>query len=200
MQIAFVIHKIIRENRAFLSSVSQWMDSVELDAPWTFLSFPTTPFILIPLSPLSTSKIKHFFGEVFARLTFIELVMILEIRRNTPSRFSTTPRLKNFVVVIVKKCPVWDFPGSQVVKNPPSNARDTGSIPVGELRSHMPRGNQVCAPQLLAHALWSPHATTREKSAHCNEDTTEPKLKKKKKCPVSQLLFRWWWCRGSEKT
>ena len=30
-----------------------------------------------------------------------------------------------------------DFPGGAVVKNPPANARDTGSIP-GPGRSHMP--------------------------------------------------------------
>ena len=33
-----------------------------------------------------------------------------------------------------------DFSGSQVVKNPPANAGDTGSIP-GPGRSDMPRGN-----------------------------------------------------------
>ena len=33
-----------------------------------------------------------------------------------------------------------DFPGGPVVKNPPANAVDTGSIP-GLGRSHMPRGN-----------------------------------------------------------
>ena len=32
------------------------------------------------------------------------------------------------------------FPGGPVVKNPPCNARDPGSIP-GPGRSHMPRGN-----------------------------------------------------------
>ena len=34
----------------------------------------------------------------------------------------------------------WDFPGDAVVKNPPANAGDTGSIP-GPGRSHMPRSN-----------------------------------------------------------
>ena len=33
-----------------------------------------------------------------------------------------------------------DFSGSAVVKNPPANAEDTGSIP-GPGRSHMPRSN-----------------------------------------------------------
>ena len=35
---------------------------------------------------------------------------------------------------------VWDFPGGAVVKNPPANAGDKGSIP-GPGRSHMPRSN-----------------------------------------------------------
>ena len=34
----------------------------------------------------------------------------------------------------------WDFPGGAVVKNPPANARDTGSNP-GPGRSHMPQSN-----------------------------------------------------------
>ena len=33
-----------------------------------------------------------------------------------------------------------DFPGGAVVKNPPTNAGDTGSSP-GPERSHMPRSN-----------------------------------------------------------
>ena len=33
-----------------------------------------------------------------------------------------------------------DFPGGAVVKNPPANSGDTGSIP-GPGRSHMPRSN-----------------------------------------------------------
>ena len=49
-----------------------------------------------------------------------------------------------------------DFPGGAVVKNPPANAGDTGSSP-GPGRSHMPRSNTACTPQLL-----SPRATTTE--------------------------------------
>ena len=48
------------------------------------------------------------------------------------------------------------FPGGTVVKNPPANAGDTGSIP-GPGRSHMPQSNEACAPQLL-----SLQATTTE--------------------------------------
>ena len=61
-----------------------------------------------------------------------------------------------------------DFPGGAVVKNPPANAGDTGSIP-GPGRSHMPRSNWVLAPQLLSlrsrgrkPQLLSPRAATTE--------------------------------------
>ena len=60
------------------------------------------------------------------------------------------------------------FAGGAVVKNPPANARDTGSSP-GPGRSHMPRSNKAHAPQLLrlrsrAHEpqLLSPRTTTTE--------------------------------------
>ena len=39
-----------------------------------------------------------------------------------------------------KKTHSEGFPGGTVVKNPPANAGDTGSIP-GPGRSHMPRSN-----------------------------------------------------------
>ena len=61
-----------------------------------------------------------------------------------------------------------DFPGGEVVKNPPDKAGNTGSSP-GPGRSHMPRSNEVCAPQPLslnsrAHEpqLLSLRATTTE--------------------------------------
>ena len=61
-----------------------------------------------------------------------------------------------------------NFPGGAVVENPPANAGDTGSSP-DPGRSHMPRSNEVRAPQLLslcsrAHEpqLLSPCATTTE--------------------------------------
>ena len=78
------------------------------------------------------------------------------------------------------------FPGGSVVKNPPANAEDTGSIP-GLGRSHMPQSSLAHAPQLLTLAsrawelqLLNPHATTteahapqqekplNEKPSHCN--------------------------------
>ena len=45
--------------------------------------------------------------------------------------------MENYLAV---KTNEQDFPGGSVVKNPPANARDTGSIPdLG--RSHRPQGN-----------------------------------------------------------
>ena len=43
-------------------------------------------------------------------------------------------------VAVIKKDLGRDFPGGAVVKNPPANAGDMGSIP-GPGRSHMPRSN-----------------------------------------------------------
>ena len=51
---------------------------------------------------------------------------------------------------------VAHFSGGPVVKTPPANARDTGSIPgLGSL--HMPQGNLAGEPELL-----SPGATATE--------------------------------------
>ena len=78
----------------------------------------------------------------------------------------------------------WGFPGGAVVKNPPANAGDTGSIP-GPGRSHMPRSNWARAPQLLSlpsrtrepqllkpsglePMLRNKRSHRNEKPAHCN--------------------------------
>ena len=47
---------------------------------------------------------------------------------------------KLLIVSEIKVAMSRDFPGGAVVKNPPANAGDTGSIP-GLGRSHMPRSN-----------------------------------------------------------
>ena len=49
-----------------------------------------------------------------------------------------------------------DFPGGPVVKNPPANAGDTGSIP-GLGRFHMQQSNRAHSPQLR-----SPHSRAWE--------------------------------------
>ena len=53
------------------------------------------------------------------------------------------------------------FPGGTVVENLLANAGDTGSSP-GLRRSHMPRSNWACEPQLLSLRVWSPCSATRE--------------------------------------
>ena len=58
----------------------------------------------------------------------------------------------NFVCMRnIDKYQGWGFPDGSVIKNPPANAGAMGSTPdMG--RSHVPRGNKACAPQLLGHA------------------------------------------------
>ena len=61
---------------------------------------------------------------------------------------------------------IQGFPGGSVVKNPPANAGDMGSIP-GPGGSHMPQSNQAHTPQLLslcsrAHAPQQEKPPTRE--------------------------------------
>ncbi|KAJ8798099.1 hypothetical protein J1605_001590 [Eschrichtius robustus] len=53
------------------------------------------------------------------------------------------------------------FPGGAVVENLPANAGDTGSSP-GLGRSHMPRSNWACEPQLLSLRVWSLCSATKE--------------------------------------
>ena len=59
-----------------------------------------------------------------------------------------------------------DFPGGTVVKNPPANAGDTGSIP-GPGRSHMPWSNKSHVPQLLKPTHLKP--VLRNKRSHRSE-------------------------------
>ena len=54
----------------------------------------------------------------------------------------------------------WDFPGGPVVKNPPPNAGDTGSIPDWG-RSHVPQGSWARALQLLSLYTESPRSAMR---------------------------------------
>ena len=65
------------------------------------------------------------------------------------------------------------FPGGAVVESLPANAGDTGSSP-GLGRSHMPRSNWACEPQLLSLRVWSLCSATRgrdsERPAHRDEE------------------------------
>ena len=51
------------------------------------------------------------------------------------------------------------FPGGPVIKNPPAIAKDIGVIP-DPRRSHVLRGNETCAPELLKRL--QPRACTRQ--------------------------------------
>ena len=62
---------------------------------------------------------------------------------------------------LVLKRRLGGFPGGAVVENLPANAGDTGSSP-GLGRSHMPRSNWACEPQLLSLHVWSLCSATRE--------------------------------------
>ena len=53
---------------------------------------------------------------------------------------ATTKSQSSQINKYFKKINIRDFPGGAVVKNPPTNAGDTGLIP-GPGRSHMPWSN-----------------------------------------------------------
>ena len=67
---------------------------------------------------------------------------------------------KNILNIFIKMSLTRDFPGGPVVKNPPSNAGDAGSIPG--------RGTKI------PHATWQlrPCATTTELVRHTREKPT----------------------------
>ena len=62
---------------------------------------------------------------------------------------------------------MWDFPGGPVVKNPPCNAEDAGSIPGQGTKILHVMEQLIRVPQLSLHAR-SPLATIREPE-HCKE-------------------------------
>ena len=74
-----------------------------------------------------------------------------------------TKTLKNMYDIL------WDFPGGPMVKNPPTNAGETGLIP-GLGRSHMLQHNEAPMPQLL-----SPHSATTEAPCSATKETTARK-------------------------
>ena len=85
------------------------------------------------------------------------------------------------VIHHINKLKNKDFPGGTVVKNPPANAGDMGSISSSG-RSHMPRSNKPHVPQLLSlrsrarmpQLLKPEHLepALHNKRSHCNEKPT----------------------------
>ena len=107
----------------------------------------------------------------------------LPCHHSKPTLQPSTEALDSTLFAIPVNCP-----GGPVIKSPPANAGDTGSIP-GLGRVHMPWGNSTCTTWLLSpwatttevHApsspcsatreatvMRSPHTATRVASACCN--------------------------------
>ena len=93
---------------------------------------------------------------------------IFKLRKPRPKEDNDLPKITS---LWWGKTASLGFPGGTVVKTLPANAGDTGLSP-GPGRSHMPRSNWACAPQLLSLCsrarepqLLSPHATTTEAHA-----------------------------------
>ena len=107
---------------------------------------------------------------VRCRVTFFKAVLcICLILRlyGVSSKWSILWNNQKYTGHSVCYTPVWilktnvGFPGGVVVENLPANAGDTGLSP-GLGRSHMPRSNWACAPQLLSLRVWSLCSATRE--------------------------------------
>ena len=83
-------------------------------------------------------------------------------------------RLGEVLNIIIMKInnKLWNFPGGPVVKNPPSNAGDAGSIPGWGAK--IPHATGQLSPCATTTQLTpqrereNPHATTRGKPAHRN--------------------------------
>ena len=81
------------------------------------------------------------------------------------------------------------FPGGAVVENLPANAGDTGLRP-GLGRSHMPRSNQACEPQLLSLRVWSLCSATSEAAIVTGPRTamkSGPRLPQREKALAQEL-------------
>ena len=72
-----------------------------------------------------------------------------------------------YIIKNLKMTHSGDFPSGPVVKNPPSNARDVGSIPGRGTRfPHAPGATKPARHNYGAHTPWGLCATTREENTH----------------------------------
>ena len=80
----------------------------------------------------------------------------------------------------IKKCLPWDFPGVPVVKNPPFNAEDTGSIPGrGTKTPHTVGRLNPCTTTGEAHI-----PQLEKRKSPCTSMKTQCIKKKKKKASL----------------
>ena len=107
-------------------------------------------------------------------LTLPRFLMAFESLANSPSTECLPPWVNMmlwncFMGTFLTIIPFLHFPGGAVVKNPPANAGDTGSIP-GLGRSHMPWSNSAHEPQLLKPTCLE--LVLLNKRSHGNEKPT----------------------------
>ena len=78
----------------------------------------------------------------------------------------------------IKKMWCWDFPGSPVVENMPSDAGDPGSIP-GQVTKILHASGQLSpcdtTTEPACSTAWAPQL---KKTTHCKNDPAQPKKKK----------------------
>ena len=72
-----------------------------------------------------------------------------------------------------------DFPGGPVVKNPPVNAGDTGSIPDPGSPCHRATKPQLLSPHTLKPVLGNKRSRRDEKPRLCNESSPHSSQLKK---------------------
>ena len=116
--------------------------------PPMFILGPTEPKFPVtknvPQSGISHLPVRFSFFHIY-KSAFCHLCHMLPTAPYGPYLLSPWPQL--IFLVSTAKNLTGGLPWCLVVKNPPANAGDAGSIPDWG-RSHMPYGNQACVPKL----------------------------------------------------